>query len=341
MSTVFAHCTLTRQLLYSQRPGNLIRDRCCLRSKFSCRPCTHQRLTVLGCAASRLSSAEDFRQDFAPLGVVARKLLVNVSALFFLVLAESVPLCCADPTSLPKRSLQLFTATSVASHGTLQLLHPFLLGIAPFVEAMIFCQMIGAFFGWNKLPVPPRFKLSRTQTQTPYGRTAITFLSSVLGAAIATGLALLASHHLISVAAVGHAEWLDITAALVAGSAIIYKLSEFITQFGLGQGISFIYMVSIASSAHQSFFALLCDTNYKSCGFIRQCVTVKRLISEAFGQCRDADYMAQCPSGLVWWCCCLVSSGRSNHDSRLHLSERPEASRATGIQSHWRGRNEL
>ena len=201
--------------------------------------------------ASRLLPAEDW-QDFALVGVVVRKLLVNVSALFFLVLAESVPLCCADPSLLPQGSLQMLNATSVASHGMLQLLHPFLLGVVPFVEAMILIQVIIGLLGWERMPVPPRFKLSRAETQTPAGRAAIMFLSGLLGAALAALFATIGTHHLISTGAVGHGQMLGITVSLVAGSAIVYKLSELITQFGLGQGISFIYMVSIASSARST-----------------------------------------------------------------------------------------
>jgi preprotein translocase subunit SecY len=172
------------------------------------------------------------------------------------VLGEAVPLCCADPTALPHGTLQLLNLTSLASHGSLQLLHPFLIGIVPFVEAMIFCQIIGTLCGWNKLPVPARFKLSRTQTQTPYGRAAIMFMSACMGACLATGFALVATKHLISCTAVGHAQLWDITAALVAGSAIMYKLSDLITEFGLGQGISFIYMVCITSSAQSTALSM-------------------------------------------------------------------------------------
>lgn len=214
---------------------------------------------MLGCASNRLSAPErnEELKDFAPVGVVARKILFNFAVLFFLVLGETVPLCCVDPTTLPAESLEWLNATSISSRGALQLLHPFLLGIVPFVEASILIQVAGALIGWERLPVPPRFKLSRTQTQTPYGRAALTFLSGLVGATIATGFALLAAQHLISTGAVGHAEMWDITAALVAGSAIMYNISELITQYGLGQGVQFIYMVMIASSAHHlvhSFF---------------------------------------------------------------------------------------
>jgi preprotein translocase subunit SecY len=191
-------------------------------------------------------------KDFAPLATVARKITFNVAALFFLVLGESVPLCCADASMLPRNTLQMLTHGSVAAHGStpLAILHPFVLGIVPFVEAMIFCQVVGSLYGWDKLPVPEPYRLSRTQMQTPYGRAAVYFLSSVLGAVIATIMAAFTTMHLVNQGVVGHQEMWSITAALVAGSAIIYKLSDLITQFGLGQGVSFIYMVSIAASAH-------------------------------------------------------------------------------------------
>jgi preprotein translocase subunit SecY len=254
MSSVFPHCSCTRQLLH---PSYRARKYCCIKytsraQLYSCSSRKRRQQTVWG-ASRRLSAdfSEDW-QDFAPLGIVARRLLVNVAALFCLVLGEAVPLCCADPTALPQGTLRLLNSTSLASHGSLQLLHPFLLGVAPFVEAMIFCQMIGTLYGWDKLPVPARFKLSRTQVQTAYGRTAIMFLSACVGACLSTGFALVATKHLISSGAAGHAQLWDITAALVAGSAILYKLSELITECGLGQGISFIYMVSIASSAQST-----------------------------------------------------------------------------------------
>ena len=271
MSSVLAHGTLTRQLPCSQHPSRCTRNELFVQSNcrrpVRCRQYTCRRVRAGG-AFGRLS-AEDWR-DFAPVGLVARRLLVNVSALFFLVLAESVPLCCADASVLPKASLQLLNATSVASHGALQLLHPFILGVVPFVEAMIFIQMLGGTVGWDKLPVPPRFKLSRTEMQTPYGVAAIKFLSAVLGAVIAAGFATVGANILISTGAVGHGQRLDIIVSLVAGSAIVYKLSELITEFGLGQGISFIYMVSIASSASITF-CCCCALSDREAHIPRQC----------------------------------------------------------------------
>jgi preprotein translocase subunit SecY len=258
MCSIFTHCSCTRPVSH---PSYQARKHCISYAPraqfFSCSQRKHRHQT-LWCASRQRSAdySEDW-QDFAPLGIVTRRLLVNVCALFCLVLAEAVPLCCADPTALPHGTLQLLKSTSLASYGTIELLHPFMLGIAPFVEAMIFCQMIGTLYGWDKLPVPARFKLSVTQTQTPYGRTAIMFMSAFIGACLATGFALVAANHFIGSGVVGHAQLWDITAALVAGSAIMYKLSELITEFGLGQGISFIYMVSIASSAQSTAVCVL------------------------------------------------------------------------------------
>lgn len=190
-------------------------------------------------------------RSLASASLVGKKILFNVFGLFLIVLGESVPLCAADLRSLPTHVSHMVMHSSVAACGahTVPILHIFMLGIVPYVEAAIFVQLLTSTVGWRRLPVPERYQMSQEQAQTSYGRAATLFVSTILGTIIAFVLAAGAVMHLIAQGVVGHKEFWSLSTSLVAGSAMVHMFTDMLTRFGLGQGIGFIYMVLIASRA--------------------------------------------------------------------------------------------
>lgn len=188
-------------------------------------------------------------RSFASAGLVGRKVIFNIVGLFLIVLGESTPLCAMDLAALPANVSQLVMHGSVAacSSQATPILHVFMLGIVPYVEAAIFVQLLTATVGWRRLPLPERYHMSQEQAQTSYGRAATVFLSSILGTIIASVLAMFSVQHFISQGVVGQQEFWSMSTSLVAGSAMVHMFSDMLTRYGLGQGIGFIYMVLIAS----------------------------------------------------------------------------------------------
>lgn len=208
--------------------------------------------------ADSISTSNAWR-SLASASLVGRKILFNIFGLFLIVLGESVPLCAADLRSLPTHVSQMVMHSSVAACGTqaVPILHVFMLGIVPYVEAAIFVQLLTSTVGWRRLPVPERYQMSQEQAQTSYGRAATLFVSTILGTIIAFGLAAGAVTHLIAQGVVGQKEFWSLSTSLVAGSAMVHMFTDMLTRFGLGQGIGFIYMVLIASRASH-----LCEVLY-------------------------------------------------------------------------------
>lgn len=190
-------------------------------------------------------------RSLASAGLIAKRLCFNVLGLFMIVVGESVPLCAADLRSLPTHVSQMVMNTSVAACSTqaTPLLHVFMLGIVPYVEASIFIQLLTATVGWRRLPLPERYQMSQEQAQTSYGRAASLFISTILGTIISFALAAVSVRHLIMHGVVGQKDFWSLSTSLVAGSAMVHMFSDMLTRFGLGQGIGFIYMVLIASRA--------------------------------------------------------------------------------------------
>eukprot|EP00892_Ulva_mutabilis_P009984 jgi/Ulvmu1/7358/UM036_0018.1 len=218
-------------------------------------------------------------RSFAAVGLIGRKVLFNVIGLFVLVLGESVPLCAADLGSLPSYVSNMIIHGSVAacSSQATPVLHVFMLGIVPYVEASIFVQLLTATVGWRRLPLPQRYQMSQEQAQTSYGRAATMLISTILGTLIAFMLAAVSVKHLIAHGVVGCQEFWNMTSSLVAGSAMIHMLSDMLTRFGLGQGIGFIYMVLIASRMQtqwQGVLAAVSSSYALHCAVVVLCLTI-------------------------------------------------------------------
>jgi hypothetical protein len=109
--------------------------------------------------------------------VVGRKLAVNLLALYFLVLMTSVPVWPADTSLLTPGEQNAFAAMSGLSGARPgSVLHPFQVGLGPFLTAKIFVSMVSGTIGWNVFAfLPPPWRVTREQAATRSGQATVRF----------------------------------------------------------------------------------------------------------------------------------------------------------------------
>lgn len=192
------------------------------------------------------------------IAMVLKKILLNLIALYALTLGEAVPLLGADLRGIPADEISIISSLSILSSGTSLTLHPFMVGLVPFVQAQIFLSITGALTGFKQYTfLPMEYRVSKEQLQTSNGQQKLQRMSAFLGLIIAFVLAAIFAGTLVACGACHPGQRLALIFSMVAGSCIHYSLALNITAHGLGNGVSFVYLTSIASGMKMKWDAMM------------------------------------------------------------------------------------